>query len=235
MWLTNAAYPGILFFISAQGGVFLWPVPKIVQTHPIFPLEETRMAELKLQAFVTKHAPDSSVKPPSAALVQSYRGILPDALLELWERVGLGRYGAGAIQLINPDEYKPALYGWLMLATPNPDRIPIAISAFGKLFYYRKLAERAEDVAFIDPHWRSTDVVNWSLEDFFNDSMCDDDIIEDVLQSELFGECTAKYGGLAEGEIYFYVPALVLGGSESVDSMGQGNALVHLELLLQMT
>jgi hypothetical protein len=192
------------------------------------------MTELKLQSFVTKHISDSSVEPAPSALVEAYRGVLPDELLELWTRVGLGRYGDGLIQLVNPDEYKPVLYGWLMLATPNPDRIPIAISAFGKLFYYRKLAEGAEDVAFIDPHWRSTDVVNWSLEDFFNDSMCDEEIIEDVLQSELFTECVAKYGALAENEIYFYVPALALGGSEDVNSMDKGSALVHLELLLQM-
>ena len=190
------------------------------------------MAALELQAFITKHAPHERVKPALSALVESYRGVLPDALLELWARVGLGRYGGGLIQLVNPDEYKPVLYGWLMLDTPNPDRVPIAISAFGKLLYYRKLAEGAEDVAFIDPHWRSTDVVNWSLVDFFNESMCDDEIVEDVLQSDLFAECGTKYGALMDDEIYFYVPALALGGSEDVESMGKGNALVHLELLL---
>lgn len=50
---------------------------------------------------------------------------------------------------------------------PDMTRLPIAISAFGLVFYYRLLSEDGdEDVSFIDPHNSDIGVTAWSLTDF---------------------------------------------------------------------
>jgi hypothetical protein len=187
-----------------------------------------------LQPFIETHAPSARVKPAPSDLVARFRGVLPDSLLDLWSTVGLGFYGDGLIQLVNPEEYANVLTGWLLLPAPNPNRVPIALSAFGTIFYYRKLAEDAEDVALINPHLHQSDVLDWSLSDFFNGTLCDPDGGSELLEPELLMACLTRHGPLAENQMYYPVPALALGGAMHADSMDRGDARVHLEFLLQL-
>ncbi|WP_249384016.1 GAD-like domain-containing protein [Chitinivorax sp. B] len=193
------------------------------------------MLSITLQNFVDTFQPDKTVQPVDSVLINAYRGLLPDSLLELWAKVGLGRYGDGLIQLINPDEYRALLCGWLMREEDEGDRLPIAISAFGRVFYYRRLSDDGdEDVAVLDPHYRNGNVLDWSLDAFFNDTLCDGEAIESLLERGFFNQAVGRLGPLADGQIYFYTPALALGGVADVDHLDKGDAVVHLDLLLQM-
>lgn len=51
---------------------------------------------------------------------------------------------------------------------------------------------------------------------------------------DLFQEASAKHGGLAENEIFFFAPALAFGGAESIQYVEKGNAVVHQHLLFEM-
>jgi hypothetical protein len=155
------------------------------------------MNELALQRFVSRHPPGADVQPAASELVAAYRGVLPDALLELWTQIGLGRYGL--LEIINPDEYADVLAGWLMRPQAALDRVPVAISAFGRLFYYRRLQEDAEDIAFLEPHYWQTGVLEWLLEGSFNETLCDEEAITDLLEPELYAECLRLHGPLEAG------------------------------------
>ena len=50
----------------------------------------------------------------------------------------------------------------------------------------------------------------------------------------LFQEAFAKHGGLSENEIFFFAPALAFGGTESIQYIEKGNAVVHQHLLFEM-
>ena len=50
----------------------------------------------------------------------------------------------------------------------------------------------------------------------------------------LFQEAFAKHGGLSENEIFFFAPALAFGGTESIQYVEKGNAVVHQHLLFEM-
>ena len=111
-------------------------------------------------------------------------------------------------------------------------RIPIAISAFGYIFYYRLLSDQGdEDVSYIDPHISDVGVLNWSLNDFFNDWCCDQTTISDFLKQEMFEEAVAMHGPLQSDQMYCFTPALRLGGVKSVKSIKHGDAVVHLDFL----
>ena len=61
--------------------------------------------------------------------------------------------------------YQDVLWSWLMKDQPDMTRLPIAISAFGLVFYYRLLSEDGdEDISFIDPqqlgNWGNSLVIN---------------------------------------------------------------------------
>jgi hypothetical protein len=188
---------------------------------------------LNLQPFLDQFLP-GVVQPASPELLGAYRGVLPESLLELWEQVGLGQYAGGLLTLIDPREYAPALQGWLMAPKPNPDRVPIALNAFGTIIYYRRLGEQGEDVAYIDPHHSESGVLNWSLEGFFNDSLTDPGVRDSLLHESLFADCLDLHGPLATGEMYTFVPALALGGSFGASHTGRADALVQLDFLLQL-
>jgi hypothetical protein len=192
-------------------------------------------APLALQPFLDAHPPGAGVERPSRELVERYRARLPASLLELWQASGLGPYAGGLIHLVDPARYEPALYGWLQYPTPDPGRVPIALSAFGVLFYYRRLgAEGEEDVAFVDPHTSATDVLAWSLEAFFNECLCDQEVITSILEAGLFEQARLVKGPLGRDQTYHFVPALRVGGRRAVESIDRGDAAVHLELLLQL-
>lgn len=191
------------------------------------------LENINLSEFLRQHPP-TDVKPADNQTIEKYRELLPECLLELWKHSGFGKYGDGLIEIINPDDYKQLLYGWLMYDEEDLSRLPIAISAFGALLYYRKLGSEDEDIAFIDPHYCESGVVCWSLESFFNESLCNSDYLEVLQKQGLFKEALADFGKLTPGEIFYFAPAIPLGGAEELKHIRKGSAVVQLDILLQL-
>ncbi|WP_086481910.1 GAD-like domain-containing protein [Oceanospirillum sanctuarii] len=198
---------------------------------------------IKLQTFIDTHTPGENLQQASAEILARYRDHLPASLLELWQTHGFGFYGDGLIQLINPEQYQDNLWGWLMYDEEDMDRLPIALSAFGDILYFRNLTGEDEgldeeedevDVAFIDPHTSQSDSLVWSLEEFFNDFCCDEEVIEEFFCRSRLLKTRKLKGVLAADEIYYPVPALRLGGNGEPENSDKGDASVQLDLLLQM-
>ena len=168
---------------------------------------------MQLQAFINKFSVDQAGNTVSPETVKKYQAYLPEALLELWQNHGFGFYGNGLLQIINRELYQDVLWSWLMKDQPDMTRLPIAISAFGLVFYYRLLSEDGdEDVSFIDPHNSDIGVTAWSLTDFFNDWICGDEIIEQFLEKSALAKAQTQYDKLSDNQMYCYLPALRLGG-----------------------
>lgn len=190
---------------------------------------------IQLQKFIETHQPGRNLEKADPEKVSRYNPYLPKCLLELWTQYGYGLYGGGLIQLIDPDIYRENLWGWLMREEEDMDRLPIALSAFGDVFYYRRLSENGdEDISFLDPHTSEGGDIVWSLEDFFNDWCCNEEAISDFLNAAMLRESIAAKGDLENNQIYFFVPALRLGGQRSASTVDRGEALVHLDFLLQL-
>lgn len=185
-----------------------------------------------LENFIRHYPPGDHLTPPDNEALAQYIDILPDALTELWRLYGLGKYAKGLIEIIHPNDYKDTLYTWL--GKWDPTRIPIALSAFGELFYYRKLTDKDEDVSELNPHYRKIKVCTWELEEFFNEYLCLKNIIEKLSHKQLFEEAKQKLGILPANEIYYFVPALAWGGLEQIQHVQKGDAQVHLEFLFQL-
>ncbi|MBI5256104.1 MAG: DUF1851 domain-containing protein [Burkholderiales bacterium] len=190
---------------------------------------------LALQPFIDAHPPSPTVVPAPPELIERYRRLLPDAMLALWADHGLGFFGDGLVQLINPDDYRRNLNAWLMRDEDDPTRLPIALSGLGLVLYYRRLSDDGdEDVCYLDPHTSECDVLSWSLEECFNDLLCNPQVLRDSLDAPMMREAAARLGPLRHGEIYSYEPALRLGGSKSSGHLARCDALTQLDLLLQL-
>lgn len=182
-------------------------------------------------AFLNRYPPCEDLKKPDSALLKKYQGILPQNLLDFWKKYGFGNYGDGFFKIIDPDEYKDNLNEWL--CGESSDRIPIMLTGFGNIIYYRKISEDVDDVCMVNIHYRNTMLCAYSFEDFFNFFFSDEET-EEILNKKLFNEAIKKLGKLEEKEIFYFAPALAWGGSEKLEFVKKGSALVHQVLLLQM-
>lgn len=182
--------------------------------------------------FLKKFPPDSDLEKPSEEVLDGLSGILPDELLDFWEKYGFGNYGQGIIKVINPLDYMDSLYTWL--GKEDFSKIPILITGFGDIFYFRILSEDENDVCLLDIHYREINVCAYSFEDFFEDFITDDEIIEEVLKKDLFMESLKNKGILKNNEIFCFVPALILGGSETAENTDKAQADVHQLLLFDL-
>ena len=127
---------------------------------------------------------------------------------------------------------KAGLYSWL--GSQDFHKIPIMVSAFGDIFYYRKLENDENDVSLLDIHYRRIDVCTYSYEEFFEKYISDPEIKEKVLRKNLFDQAVEKLGSLKYNEAFFFVPALVLGGGEDIKYVSKGDAYTHQHLLLEL-
>ncbi len=186
---------------------------------------------MALTHFLEKYHP-THTDVAGEELVDRYAHILPSSVIDLWRTSGLGKYNDGLIEIINPDDFQDDLERTLGRKASN--YVPVAISGFGELFYYRKLTATDEDVCLFDPHYKQIETCVWSLTDFFNGYLCDDNIITEVLRVDLFKAALKKIGALNKNEVFFFVPALALGGAESIEYIQKGNCQIHLSLLFQL-
>ncbi len=174
---------------------------------------------------------DDLVKPTEEELKQ-FEDILPSELLHFWKEYGFGNYDNGIIKVINPLDYMGSLYEWL--GKEDFSKLPILVTGFGDIFYYRKLSEVDEDICLLNIHYRNITVCSYSLEDFFKSYIVDEVNYSKILRKELFDQAYAVKGDLKPNDIYFFVPSLILGGKESVELIDKGNANVHQSLLFQL-
>ncbi|MDY8138104.1 T6SS immunity protein Tdi1 domain-containing protein [Aquimarina sp. 2201CG5-10] len=189
------------------------------------------LREIALNEFLGQYVPTNCIK-ASPETIEKYKNKVPDALIKLWKSNGFGKYNNGLIEIINPDDFNKTLWTWLGKEVAN--YVPIAINGFGDLFYYRKLTESDEDVCVIEPHYRDITTCAWSLDLFFNDYLCHKTTIEHLLREDLFYEAIGKYGELYKNEIFYFAPALGIGGSEELKNIKKGNAQIHLDILFQL-
>lgn len=181
--------------------------------------------------FLRKYPPSGELLKPSKDIIKICRSQnLPEELIEFWNTYGCGNYGDGIIKVINPEDYVSSLYEWL--GNKDISRIPIFMTGFGDIFYYRNLGEEY-DISLLDIHYRKIDVCTYTLEEFLRDFIVDEEIEKDSLRKELFEEAKKKSGNLLSKEIYFFAPALIIGGVEEIKHIDKGNAVIHQSILLQ--
>ncbi len=155
-----------------------------------------------LSKFVAANPPAGHVVPAPRELIDAFDGHLPASLLDLWRRHGLGRYGPQQICIIDPRVWQATLDRWIVSPPDTAQRIPIALTPFGSIIYYRRLTVADEDVAVLNPHSRSTDVLAWDLDAFFNEVLCDTKQLDQLIPQGWLAAARATHGDLADDEAY---------------------------------
>ena len=166
-------------------------------------------AWMKLRPFIKANPPYAGNAPAPKGLVESFRGQVPDFLLELWRRYGLGFYGRRQLLLVDPRSWQATLDRWIISPPDSVTRVPIALTPFGSIVLYRRLTETDEDIAVLDPGTRSMEVLTWDLVEFFNAFMCDPERADTLIPSKALDAARRELGALEPGEIYEADPVLL--------------------------
>ncbi len=188
--------------------------------------------------FIDQFPPSENNVKPGEDTLRFFKDKVPADLIAFWEKYGFGNYGNGIIKVVNPEVYADVLGIWLGRGK-DWSRIPILVSGFGDIFYYRRIDAENEDVSVVDLHYRRiivcTDYESYTLKFFFEDYITNDDFSAPFLRKELFAKSTKKLGSLKPDEIFFFSPALIFGGgTEEEAKVDKGIDIVHQELLFQM-
>ena len=86
----------------------------------------------------------------------------------------------------------------------------------------------------LDIHYRNINVCDYTLKSFFENYIVDTELSKEHLKKPLFDQAVKKIGNLTNDEIYFFKPALVLGGAESAEYLDKGAGSVHQLVLHQI-
>lgn len=196
------------------------------------------------QPFLAAHPPSPAVAPLPEARIAEYAGRVPDALVAFWREVGVGSFGGGLIRVASPATLDDALALWL--GARSPRRVPIARAAFGELYYWRDLREEARakgmtgenpgelgDVSCVDVHTASIDVAALDVPELF-ELLADPEYIEVFLRGRLARASIEIYGPIEEHEQLTFVPALALGGVESLECVQKVAMNVQGSILRQL-
>jgi hypothetical protein len=184
------------------------------------------------EKFLSMYPPGASLTYPTQEMLDWYKDKLPQALLDFWISYGFGDYGEGMIKVVEPSTYMNSLYTWL--GKEDHSKLPILVTAFGDIFYYRKLTDTDEDVCLLDIHYRNIEVCEYSLDAFFDSYIVDPDLSDELLKKPLFEAAVKQLGPLSHPDIYFFKPALIIGGAQHPENLDKGSASVHQHLLFQM-
>lgn len=191
--------------------------------------------------FLRHHPPGPDVRPVAAARLAPYRDQLPPVVLDFWQQVGWGSFSAGLLHFFDPAAWQPTLDQWL--GGPQPGRVPLARTAFGDMFYYRRKRARlpggeeveVEDTNLVDVHYKRIDNCTWDVPAFFDRYLCDEGIANEVLRRPLYEAARPRLGAPSATEAYIFVPWLAMGGREDdPDALEKGDVQAALALLLQL-
>jgi len=182
--------------------------------------------------FVSLYKPADNLVKPTQQILDWYQDKLPGDLLKFWMAYGFGNYGNGLIKVVEPSDYMDSFYAWT--GGRDYSKLPILVTAFGDIFYYRALSSDNEDVSLLDIHYRNIDVCEYSLKDFFEKYIVNEELAAGLLKKQLFEQAVSKLGLLKPDDIYYFQPALFLGGAPETNYLSKGTGSVHQMVLFQL-
>jgi hypothetical protein len=180
----------------------------------------------------------------SAEEAARFAGRVPQALIRFWVEHGRGAYFDGLYWICDPEPFDPVLE---LIFARDPEFSPsdmtvVAYTALGALkVWHRRRRQMGVDLlvstVFNPPEssWHSVRTGLPFSEDYSVSVFVSVDRVEFSQDLRDFqAAAIARYGALAPGEVYGFVPALQLGGARTVENLQRVRAPEHFHILAQM-
>lgn len=163
----------------------------------------------------------------SEILIEKYKSILPERIIELWKNYGFGTFMNGYLKVINPDDYTTLLeYSYF----EGNASVPIFATAFGDIITW----ERNEYVGIVIYRYGDFDIISHGFE-FFYEIISDKEISEEYIHMNEYKKALKMHGSLQYDECFGYFPLLIMGGKETPENLKKVKIREHIALITELT
>lgn len=180
-----------------------------------------------------------------ASSFKKFKNKLPNQLLSYWQSYGWSGYANGLFWTVDPEEWDDVLEAWVG-ETPLMEKDAyhvIARGAFGELYLWGERTGASISVlsawCMIFPSFNETqfleDGPDFSMQLFFSSMNRKSMDFKDVDGNPLFERALKKLGPLSHNTMYGFIPTLSVTGEPRLENLKIVDALVHLEILAQVT
>ena len=190
-----------------------------------------------LEQFLAMYPPDAGCIPLDRSLVDALAPSVTPEVLALWEH-GVGMYGNGLLQVVDPIKYEPAIYPYIM-RDEKKRYVPLILTAFGSLYYLRQLNNPntpmyPHDITLLDPQTGNAKHILFEVDEFFSDHLQKDSTRQNELQLDAFQKAMdAGVPPPKRDQMLCHTPMRALGGDGDPTRCTLGDALVHWDMLRQ--
>ncbi len=159
-------------------------------------------------------------------IINRYTKKIPESLMRIWMKCGLGSFWDDYLKIINPDEYGDLLKNSYFRGDVA---IPIMVTAFGDIITW----EKNKYVGIVEYRYGKSEIMISDF-DLFLFLLNDSSFTDKFFQFNKYQEALKRYGKLAMDESFGYVPILALGGKENVDNMKKVKTKEHIALITDL-
>lgn len=153
---------------------------------------------------------------------------LPPPQMTADRRISAGAFAEGLFSVLDEALSSSVLASWRWLL--GQDAIALVASAFGDLFFW---SEKHGSIYFLEVQRGKSTFVSKDVGFFLDHFLTKDEILDRVLQRDLFECLTSRLGQPTYRECYIAVPWLRNGGSGDVGTYTKGDLTVYTNLVAQ--
>ena len=158
-------------------------------------------------------------------VIEKYRDLVPNELIDVWEEYGLGSFMNGYVKIINPEEYQELLEESYIYGKTS---IPILATAFGDVITW----EENKDIGIVFYKDGVFDIICSGMENFFLNLYNEEWTADNIFDLKTYRKAIKKYGKLNYNQCFYYVPLLGLGGVKKVENLQKGDIKIHIQLIM---
>ena len=182
----------------------------------------------ELPQFSKLHKVSETYKPCPPELIDKYRDVLPELIINSWEKDGFQKFSNGFLWTVNPDDFRDIASDFLH-DYQTPEVHVLFRSGFGDLILLYK-SKMFHLSAVTLKHGQLVGTIDLILELHLGE--------RDSANSEFFWKefkgARKLLGDITEEEVYTPVPVIPLGGTFDVANMQKANLKAHLHFLSQL-
>ena len=178
-------------------------------------------------AFVERFGSPIKESPLTIDIQASLPSNFPVPLIEHWRIYGFGSYADGLIWTHPPSQFEAVIEDWTGIS--RNDAILITRHSFGDFTMWAR-----GHLYFVNVQLGEINKLPEEVDFIFDVMLCDYEFLGKFLRKSLHQECTLKLGKCSAMECFGFVPALALGGTETVESVQKVRMSEYLAILSQI-
>ena len=201
------------------------------------PEQEADIVDEAIKLFIDEMGTPIAQKAVPTSSIVRYSKILPERLLNYWHDYGWSGHADGIFWIVDPQEYEGIVSTWLKdtaFETLDTYHV-IARTAFGTPYLW---GEKTGQSLTIDSCYSRYGYQEQGTTAEDLDRQCMSFFISTTFEFsdflDLFAPAKRKLGILQSDEMYGFVPALMIGGSEDLKNLEKLKIIEHLMFLAQL-